>query len=85
MASEHRTELWRAVQEQVAKGRLEIVRGRSVAAIIGALRQNLGDFVDLLFFGVEQDGKVRGCQGSRAGGVASATRLNEKMHMIHII
>ncbi|CAK0850552.1 unnamed protein product [Prorocentrum cordatum] len=84
LASEHRAELRHSDHEQVAKGRLEIVRGRSVPHIIDKLRQNFGDFVDLLFFGVAQGDKIRGCQGSRAGGVASATRLNEKMHMMGV-
>ena len=79
---EHRRQLWDGIKEQVQRGRFQVVRGQDTAGLVKKLRVQLGDFVDLLYFGVDQQGKVRGCQGSRAAGVAAATRLCEQMHMM---
>ena len=84
MPTRNQQELWSAVKEQARRKRFELVRAGSVEALLRKIRAQLGDFVDQLYFGVEQGDKVRGCQGAKQAGITAATQLQEKMHMMGI-
>ena len=54
---EHRKELWDGIKEQIQRQRFQVVRAEDESNLVRKLRNLLGDFVDLLYFGVEQPGK----------------------------
>ena len=55
---EHRKELRATIKSQAGGGRFQIVCGKGVKDVVSTIRAELGEFLDLLYFGVERDGKV---------------------------